>query len=262
MRDGPILVLGAGYTGRVVQRQLTAASRPCFATFRNRLPRGNWGVEHIHFDLDMPDTWRGIPPGCDCVWTFPAEPPGQVEAFAEFLFTDQRRVVVIGTTSSYLHSQEDEVVAELSPLDLNRPRVQGEELLRSHGAMIVRAAGLYGPGRNPLDWLRRGVPSRGENFLNLIHVEDLADALVAVLDSAPEGEHYCASDGIPRRWRDIAAWARERGYIKEVLFGAERSSKKISNAKLLALLRRPLAHADLFRELDLLEGERLQKGQP
>jgi nucleoside-diphosphate-sugar epimerase len=219
-------------------------------------------VEHLHFDLDLPDTWRAIPARCDCIWTFPAEPLVQVDAFADVLFKDQRRVVVIGTTSSYLPSQEDEVVAESSPLDLNRPRVQGEEHLRSRGAMIVRAAGIYGPGRNPLDWLRRGVPSKGENLVNLIHVEDLADALVAVLDSAPAGEHYCASDGIPRRWNDIAVWARERGYVKEVLFGAERSSKRISNAKLLAMLQRPLVHADLFRELDLLEGERRQKGQP
>ncbi len=261
MTHDPILVLGGGYTGRVVRRRLMESSRSCVVTFRNRLPRGDGRGEYLHFDLGKSETWSTLPVLGDVVWTFPAEPLQQVEEFANVLFRTGRRVVVIGTTSAYLPGQADEIVNEATPLDLNSPRVRGEELLRSRGATIVRAAGIYGPARNPLDWLRRGVSSHGSSFVNLIHVEDLAEVLLRVLTSAPAGEHFCASDGTPRQWKDIAAWALERGFLREARFGEGRSSKKISNSKLLALLRRPLDHAHLFHELEILEEERRSRGQ-
>ncbi len=260
MTEGPILVLGAGYTGRVVLRRLASSSRACVATFRNRLPRAGAGTEYLHVDLGKPETWRSIPPATGCVWTFPAEPAAQVEAFADVLFREPLRVVVIGTTSSYVPPREDEPVTEDTPLDPHVPRVPGEEHLRQRGAVIVRAAGIYGPARNPLDWLRRGIASGAEGVVNLIHVEDLASALIAALERAPAGEQYCASDGTPRRWKEIALWARERGFVREPRFGAGGRSNAISNKKLLALLRRPLDHPDLYRELEILEQERGGKG--
>ena len=44
------------------------------------------------------------------------------------------------------------------------PAFQGEEYLRTHhGAIILRVAGIYGPHRNPVDWIRRGEWARRIN---------------------------------------------------------------------------------------------------
>ena len=67
---------------------------------------------------------------------------------------------------------------QTAPIDLTRPRVQGEELLRnSYGAILFnQSAGNHGPGRNPVEWIRTGRVNRSRKYVNLIHVEDLACA--------------------------------------------------------------------------------------
>ena len=74
-------------------------------------------------------------------------------------------------------------IDESAPIDLTKPRVQGEEYLRNeHGAIVLRVAGIYGPGRNPLDWIRQGRVGPSRKYVNLIHVEDLAAICLAALE--------------------------------------------------------------------------------
>ena len=70
--------------------------------------------------------------------------------------------------------------------------------------VILRLAGIYGPGRVPfLDELRAGepIPAPTTGYLNLIHVDDAAAAVVAAgsacrpFDNGPR--IYCVSDGHP-----------------------------------------------------------------
>ncbi len=256
-----VVVLGAGYTGEILIRQFLKRGVAVTAT------RRSWGtnpsafdaVSRIEFDLANPSTWRSLPAADAAAWLFPAEPPEQVALFAHRHLREIPRWTVIGTTSSYHSPGEGEIVTEASPLDMSVARVQGEEKLRMLGANVLRAAGIYGPGRNPLDWLRGGRIAGEERTVNLIHVEDLAAAVIASLESAFEGEHFIVCDGRPRRWGSIASWAINRGYIRDVKYDASttaRSSRELSNAKLLELLKPPMSHADLFEELELLERER------
>jgi nucleoside-diphosphate-sugar epimerase len=60
-------------------------------------------------------------------------------------------------------------------------------------AVVLRMAGLYGPGRVPyVDKLRAGepIPAAGDGWLNLIHVDDAAAAVVAA-----DGLFACESSG-------------------------------------------------------------------
>ena len=69
---------------------------------------------------------------------------------------------------------------------------------------IVRAALFYGPGTGHDDFLRRRArngtlqtPADGQDYLSLIHITDLAAAVVAVME-APTGQQiYMASDNEP-----------------------------------------------------------------
>lgn len=90
--------------------------------------------------------------------------------------------------------------------DRARRRLWAERRLRAFGAaagtqvVIVRVPGIYGPGRLPLDRLRRGEPVLLESecpYTNRIHVDDLAQVCLAAMERANDGATYNAADGHP-----------------------------------------------------------------
>ena len=135
----------------------------------------------------------------------------------------------------------------------------------AHGAVILRSAGIYGPrlgelnARNPLDWLRAGMIASPESYLNLIHVRDLARTIITALESEVSGDHFIVSDGTPRRWKEIEAWAAERGFVHAIRytgFSPRGPSRRLSNRKLLFGLAPELQNTDLYAELAVLENPR------
>ena len=132
--------------------------------------------------------------------------------------------------------------------------MQGEEFLRTEcGAIVLRVAGIYGPGRHPYDWIKTGRVTVSDKYVNLIHVEDLAAISRAALACGASGAVYNFSDGIPRTWNEIARGLS--GHEAEERTGeqAQASGKRISTTKLRAMLqeaRTSLRHMDLFRSLE------------
>lgn len=83
-------------------------------------------------------------------------------------------------------------------------RVNAEQQIRSWAkrnhvnASILRVPGIYAVDRLPLDRLRAGTPNIAaidDSFTNLIHADDLARIVVAVLRYAKPNRVYHASDG-------------------------------------------------------------------
>lgn len=263
----PLVVLGFGYTGRVLHRRGTSEGRTVHATSRNPLANlaGVPSEQRLRFDLEQPSTWLNIPVGADLIWCFPATPLEQVQAFACTLDAPPRRIVVIGSTSAYDGpSQSTEYpppwIDESTPIDLTKPRVQGEEYLRQHhGAIVLRVAGIYGPGRNPLEWIKSGRVGLSRKYVNLIHVEDLAAICLLALDKGKPGEAYNVSDGTPRTWNEICATAQQRwGMTAAAVKETPSLGKRISNAKLRSELGYRFRHSDLYEALDLFESTRSQ----
>jgi hypothetical protein len=247
--------------------------RTVHATSRNPLtnlagiPLG----QHLQFDLEQPSTWGNIPAGDDLIWCFPATPLEQVQAFARTLDPPARRMVVLGSTSAYEVSDRSTEypppwIDETAPIDLTKPRVQGEEFLRaSCGAIVLRVAGIYGPGRNPLDWIRSGRVGPSRKYVNLIHAEDLASICLLALEKGTPGEAYNVSDGTPRTWNEIYATAPQRWGLAAAAGKEDGSTgKRISNTKLRTELGYALWHPDLCEALALIEsgnGIETQDGQ-
>ncbi len=258
----PLIVLGSGYTGRVLHRTGTSQGRTVYATSRNPLKNlaDIPSEQRLRFDLEQPSTWLNIPAGADLIWCFPATPLEEVQAFARTLDAPARRIVVLGSTSTYEtsdHSAEypPPWIDESAPINLTKPRVQGEEFLRTNcGAIVLRVAGIYGPGRNPLDWIRQGRVGSSRKYVNLIHAEDLAAICLLALEKGKPGEAYNVSDGQPHIWGEICATAQQRWGVAAAA-GHENLStgKRISNAKLRAELGYTLKHPDLYDALALIE---------
>jgi nucleoside-diphosphate-sugar epimerase len=242
-----MVILGAGYTGRCLRDILIARAFSSISTRRSP------GAD-ILFDLLDTHTWNNLPSARGAIWTFPAEPSEIVRAFSDVLFDKAERVVVIGTTSSY-RAREGEIITTETPLDETSARVQGEELLRKRGAIVLRSSGIYGPGRNPLDWLRRGQVRNLNRTINLIHVEDLSVCILAAMERGTPGSSFIVSDGSPRLWRDIAEWGIRSGYLHRMPDVQEGSgpSRMMDNSKLTEELHVELTHSDLFEEIRLLE---------
>jgi len=258
----PLVVLGSGYTGRVLHKAGTSQGWDVHATSRNPLNNlsGIASEQCLKFDLEQPSTWLNIPVGADLIWCFPAAPLEQVQAFARTLNAPPRRIVVLGSTSAYEASDHSAVyppswIDESAPVNLTKSRVKGEEFLRTNcGAIILRVAGIYGPGRNPLDWIKSGRVGSSRRYVNLIHVEDLTAICLLALDKGKPGESYNVSDGTPRTWNDICETAQQRWGVTAAAVKEDRASRnRLSNAKLRTELGYSLRHPDLYEALALIE---------
>ena len=257
-----IIILGCGYTGQWIYRLAKQRSLPVRAS--SRRPEHQLGAvdpqERLRFDLANSSTWSGLPPDADLIWTFPATPLEQVQAFASQQCGTFRRLVVLGSTSAY---ELDRAPAdglppwldESAPIDTRLSRVQGEEYARiRHGATILRVAGIYGPNRNPVDWVRQGLVGPISKFVNLVHVEDLAHLCLLALEAGRPGETYNVSDGQPRRWVDICAEISRRwGVVSPRQTNSLGSGKRILNRKLVAHFNYTFRHPDIDEGLQTMQ---------
>lgn len=232
-----ITILGAGYVGRALLARFPHAD----ATHRQRsaAPR-----THV-FDLDEPQSW-GNPPlaGRHVIWTFPAAPLARVRQFHEARLQQAAGLIVLGSTSAYRLALSDEdavaTIDESAALDLDQPRVQGEEWLRGQGAMVLQLAGIFGPGREPVDWLRSGRIQDGAKLVNLIHVDDILSVIAHLLAQPMPGRRLNVANGEPLAWRELAAKFQRLGTVPADLAlpssRSEEYGKRVEVTRLRALL--------------------------
>jgi hypothetical protein len=262
----PIVILGGGYTGKVIYRQALESVRRTFITSRD--PNNHltpFTEKHrIWFDLDKRESWNNLPKLSDVIWTFPAISADLIEEFINSKGTCIRRLVLIGSTSAYESGSSREVITvdEESPLNAKIPRVVGEELLRKHlGAILLRSAGIYGFGRNPVDWIRDGRLKNSPRLINFIHVEDLSALALLALDRGTPGDVYNVSDGRAIRLSDLVNTAHARWNVplaseeKDYLPG-----KRVSNQKILQTFNYRLRFPDLYAVLGEIQKENSQLG--
>lgn len=230
-----VIVLGHGYLANTLVPLLQSQGHAVISTSR-RAQR-----DRIEFDLARPDTWNNLPQTGCTIWTFP---PNDVEAVKVFYSQTQKRLgrlIVVGSTSCFLH-QDGDTVDETFHWDLSRPRVQAEKYLQDQGAIVVISSGIYGPQRNPLDWLRKGLIQDPNRIVNLIHVEDLARACLAAMQRGHEGQSYIITDDKPLLWSEIVQRAQSHGELldfkwSEGVCSTQRSNKKLNNTKATAELK-------------------------
>jgi nucleoside-diphosphate-sugar epimerase len=214
----PAFIVGYGDIGRRVAALWHEKGGPVAALVRSRRDPGP--TRPAQGDLDDPQTLLRLPTHGAILFHFaPPSPAGQADHRTTHLLAalepcPPRRIVYISTSGVY-GDCGGAWVDETRPVnpgnDRARRRVDAERQLTDFAArhaiplVILRVPGIYGPGRLPLERLRRGEPvvcPEVAPWSNRIHADDLAAIAVrAGEDDAPAGI-YNASDDQPSSMTD------------------------------------------------------------
>ncbi|MEJ2603876.1 MAG: NAD-dependent epimerase/dehydratase family protein [Gammaproteobacteria bacterium] len=210
------LIAGAGYTGRRVARALSAAGEPVFCLTSSAGSAADLVAESLPagaVDLDRESTLPALP--ADPLRILYLVPPAEGEddprlnRFLKMLRRVPGRFVLASTSGVYgdcggAHVDEERPPAPVTERALRR--IRQEETLRRWAQdrgvawVILRIAGIYGPGRLPLEAIRAGQPVIREADAgpgNRIHVDDLVRVCIAALDPTRAGGIYNVADGNP-----------------------------------------------------------------
>jgi nucleoside-diphosphate-sugar epimerase len=274
-----VSIVGCGYTGlRLAGRwlSLTHGVRG-FATRAESLRQiAAIGAEPIPLNLDQTPAMIDLD-GQLAYYAVPPAPVGdrdlRLERLLEHAVGRPRRFIYLSTTGVYGDRGGAAVDEDTPPAPQSERavrRLAAETTLRdwanSHAISwcILRVPGIYGPGRLPVDRLRRGDPAidpREAMPSNRIHVEDLVTACVAAgTAAAADGRIYNVTDGTDDSHTAYLGRVARLGNLPppplvslpdaQKTFGAAawsflRESRRVDNRRMLAELGISLAFDDL-----------------
>jgi nucleoside-diphosphate-sugar epimerase len=217
------LIIGCGYLGSRVAARWRAERHRVFATTRkperaDELRRQ--GIEPVVCDVLDPASLKHLPAVatvCHAVGLDRAAGRSMREVYVQGLrnvldaLPPPKRFIYISSTGVYGQcggEAVDESAVTEPAEESGRVVLEAERLLHGcmPGAVILRFAGIYGPGR----LLRRQALAAGEaivgdadKWLNLIHVDDGAAAVTAAEANARPGRIYNVGDDAPVRRREF-----------------------------------------------------------
>ena len=220
MKPVDYLILGHGYTADVLIKSIALNEPDVLVKSTSRNDESK-----IYFDLKEPASWSNLPEANNLVWTFPAEPLEVVKKFYEQTKNKFKNKVVIGSTSALEVKTKDEWVDENTNLDLSIERVKSESFLMQKGYNLLLSSGIYGPKRNPVNWVRKGMVGKSSKFVNMIHVEDLCQFILKTMNLPDEAQVLIASDNNPLTWFEIIDALEEAKIVESI---PEKSSSRLS----------------------------------
>ena len=223
MSDKHVLILGCGYTGVALAQRLAFKGEPVVGTTRTEArasiirTRGAQPIVWDGGDVHALAPWRGrvravvcsIPPEVAPDGTFTDPTAALLDVFA-----DQQldAFVYISATSVYGDHGGD-VTDEATPCAPDSPRgaarlaIERQVLAAPLRGMVIRPAGIYGPGRSQLHRMATGsyrLVDGGGAYTNRVHVTDLAALIEAAINRGEPGGIYLASDLEPATQRAVA----------------------------------------------------------
>lgn len=217
------LIIGCGYLGERLGARIQARGEPVWGLVRSA-PRAEaiarLGVEPVIGDVLKPETLRGLP-RAERVFHAVGFDRAAGSTLAQVAVEGLRNVLnalpetvhrlVLASTTGVYGQTGGEWIDERSPAEpaaeSGRVYLAAEQVARdwAGGArnlrvVVLRYAGLYGPGRVVRRALiERGQPIPGdpEKYLNLIAIDDAALAALAALDARDPEALYLVADDRP-----------------------------------------------------------------
>ena len=267
------LILGCGYLGERVADLWLAEGQRVSAVTRSSQRAGQLrrrGIHPIVADITLPATLEGLPDASCVLFAVGFDrAPGPMlrEVYVEGLRhvlaalpPSVERFIYVSSTGVY-GQVSGQRVDEDSPCEPvregGRACLSAERLLTEHPlgkrSIILRMAGLYGPGRIPRSrelLAGQKIAAVGEGCLNLVHVEDAAQVVLAAERHAQPPRLYVVSDGNPVQRREYYRYLAQLLGAPEPVLEAPpadspaaqraRSDKRIENRRMCAELRVPL----------------------
>jgi len=232
------LIVGCGYLGLPLGMELVKQGHAVCGIRRTRWPepdKKNSGIAPVLADVTRPKTLAGLAAAYDWVIFCVSSSGGGLEQYRRIYLQGLKNVLAwlaaappqkfVYTSSTSVYGQMDgETVDEYSPTDpvtgTAQVLVQAEaELMketksRAIPAIILRLAGIYGPGR--CYWLKQYLEGKaviegdGRRLLNMIHRDDALGAVLAALHHGKAGEVYNVVDDEPVSQLGCLQWLSRR----------------------------------------------------
>ena len=215
----PVVIIGCGDIGTQVAQHFLENNDTVAAVVRSENSKQklqSLGIDAQQADLSGVIELNTEVAGCHLFHFAPPPREGSEDTHTRNLIQALKqshqppaRIVYISTTGVYGDCQGnwvDEDTPVNPQVDRARRRYDAEQQLleygKSHGTdiIILRVAGIYGPGKLPLKRLQEGHPviRREESpFTNRIHSADLVKIAVAAMEKGRHGAIYHACDGHP-----------------------------------------------------------------
>ena len=287
VRVKQVLIVGAGYVGLPLAFALGRLGHKVTALRRSTSEDAAMlaaGITPLHADVTRAESLSGLSNQFDWVVNCTATGGGNEVDYRSLYLNGTRNLLewlssgfrenaaarFVYTSSTGVYAQNDgSVVDELSPTEpasetgrvlLETERVLREAANASFPAVLLRAAGIYGPDRGYLlkQFLagEARIEGEGGRQLNMIHRDDLVQAIIAALERGQPGEIYNATDDEPVSQTIFYTWIAEKlgrplppGAMASPDVARRRglTSKRVSNRKLRAELRCELKYPT-FRE--------------
>jgi nucleoside-diphosphate-sugar epimerase len=264
-----VLIVGCGYVGLPLGAELVKQGHDVYGVRRSAGAEAELtaaGIKPLLADITHRDNLARLPGPFDVVANCVSSTRGGVEEYRQVYLDGTRNLIewlstappkkFVYTSSTSVYGQTDglpvkETSSTAPASETSKVLVETEHLLlkavaeRKFPAVILRAAGIYGPGRGHLflQYLRNEakIAGKGERLINMIHRDDLVGALLAALKSGRAGEIYNAVDDEPVAQIHFFRWLSETlgkwmpPFATEVENGERKrglTNKKVSNRKL------------------------------
>ena len=223
-----LFCFGCGYSAAALVRLLRAEGWTVGGTCRTEEKRAHLladGIQAFLFDRRRPlaDAAAAIADATHVLVSVPPDAEGDpVLDHHAPLLAENRKLRWLGylSTTGVYGDTGGALVDETAPL---RPTVERSarraaverrwlDLHEQQGVPVhvFRLAGIYGPGRNVLDQVRRGEARRIErpgHLFSRIHVDDIAAVLRASIERPDPGRIYNVCDDEPAAPAEVAAFA-------------------------------------------------------
>jgi nucleoside-diphosphate-sugar epimerase len=215
MPEHPVFIVGCGDIGRRVAALHRARGDAVSALARSPARAQGLaalGIAPVAGDLDGADTLTPLSLRSAQVYYFAPPPEGdahdpRIERFLQAVQDAPAKLLYISTSGVYGDHRGGRVTEDTPPNPQTaraRARLAAEQSLLDWSrrtrtpAVILRAGGIYGPGRLPVERIRRAEPVlRREQapYTNRIHADDLARVCVAAMERGAAGAIYNVCDG-------------------------------------------------------------------
>jgi nucleoside-diphosphate-sugar epimerase len=227
------LIIGCGYVGVPLGAELVRLGHEVHGLRRNPSSQPELeaaGIRPLFADITQPATLASLPREFD--WVVHCVAAGGDEAnYRQTYLEGTRRLLewlaasppkkflYTGSTSVYGQTDSSQV-KESSPAEPSaetaKVLVETEKTLldafqqSKFPAIILRVAGIYGPGRGHLfrQFMKNEarMQGNGARLLNMIHRDDLVGCVIAALKSGRPGEIYNVVDDEPVSQKNFLEW--------------------------------------------------------
>ncbi len=252
------LIAGYGYVGKALAQHLQNLNHQVHVLTRHF--EGNQNCDFLKItpiiaDLNVPDTLKYLPK-TDYVIICVAPHESTVEQYQKIylegvgnllqaLKTQNLFPIILYTSSiGVWPDQQGAWIDESTPVYPDNPKSQilldaEQQILNSDfESIILRLAGIYGPGRNRIETLLNHTwpkPNEPDRYVNLIHLKDILRLILFLLENGTSNSIYIGVDHQPVLLSELYSYLTQKLNIsKKISMDSTYSpqGKRCSNQKI------------------------------